>query len=254
MATVNRTIDVEVPVSVAYNQWTQFESFPEFMKGVEAVEQIDETALHFSTNVGGVKRDFNAQILEQVPDSLVSWASIDGPRNAGTVSFEPLGADRTRVSVEIEWEPESLAEKAGSLVGIDDMRVSADLDKFKKFIEERGYETGGWRGSVAAGDVDDSGVAVSPAGTTSELPAVDPDLAAPAATEAADGGDPTRVGQYTEGDYGTERVTDLPAERIEGDYTTEEPLRDPSVERGAEPGPATEAGPGTETRPRPTDR
>ncbi|WP_340639338.1 SRPBCC family protein, partial [Arthrobacter sp. Hiyo1] len=111
MATVNRTIDVEVPVSVAYNQWTQFESFPEFMKGVEAVEQIDETALHFSTNVGGVKRGFNAQILEQVPDSLVSWASVDGPRNAGTVSFEPLGADRTRVSVEIEWEPEALPKR-----------------------------------------------------------------------------------------------------------------------------------------------
>ncbi|WP_442545895.1 SRPBCC family protein [Arthrobacter sp. KN11-1C] len=225
MATVNRTIDVEVPVSVAYNQWTQFESFPEFMKGVEAVEQIDETALHFSTNVGGVKRDYNAQILEQVPDSLVSWASIDGPRNAGSVSFEALGADRTRVSVEIEWEPESIAEKAGSLVGIDDMRVSADLDKFKKFIEERGHETGGWRGSVAAGDVDESGGAFSRSATTSELPAVDPDLTAPAAMEVADGGDATRVGQYTEGDYGTERVADLPAERIEGDYTAEETPR-----------------------------
>ncbi|MDP9904133.1 MULTISPECIES: SRPBCC family protein [Arthrobacter] len=254
MATVNRTIDVEVPVSVAYNQWTQFESFPEFMKGVEAVEQIDETALHFSTNVGGVKRGFNAQILEQVPDSLVSWASVDGPRNAGTVSFEPLGADRTRVSVEIEWEPEGFAEKAGSMVGIDDMRVSADLDKFKKFIEERGYETGAWRGSVAAGDVDDSGSAATPVEATSELPAVDPDLTAPAAMEAADGGDATRVGQYTEGDYGTERVADLPAERIEGDYTTEETPRDPSVERGAEAWPATEAGPGTETGPRPSDR
>ncbi|BAS18135.1 uncharacterized 17.2 kDa protein in melC2-rnhH intergenic region [Arthrobacter sp. Hiyo8] len=254
MATVNRTIDVEVPVSVAYNQWTQFESFPEFMKGVEAVEQIDETALHFSTNVGGVKRGFNAQILEQVPDSLVSWASVDGPRNAGTVSFEPLGADRTRVSVEIEWEPEGFAEKAGSMVGIDDMRVSADLDKFKKFIEERGYETGAWRGSVAAGDVDDSGSAATPVEATSELPAVDPDLTAPAAMEAADGGDATRVGQYTEGDYGTERVADLPAERIEGDYTTEETPRDPSVERGAGAWPATEAGPGTETGPRPSDR
>jgi carbon monoxide dehydrogenase subunit G len=235
MATVNRTIDVEVPVSVAYNQWTQFESFPEFMKGVESVEQIDETALHFSTNVGGVKREFNAQILEQVPDSLVSWASIDGPRNAGTVTFEPLGTDRTRVNVEIEWEPETFTEKAGSLVGIDDMRVSADLDKFKKFIEERGQETGGWRGSVAAGDVEDSGVGAYSAGAASELPAVDPDLTAPAATEAADGGDASRVGQYTEGDYGTERVTDLPTERIEGDYTTE-------------------ARPGTEKGPRPSDR
>ncbi|MCZ9884409.1 SRPBCC family protein [Arthrobacter sp. B2a2-09] len=194
MATVSQIVDVDVPVSVAYNQWTQFETFPEFMKGVEAVEQIDETALHFSTNVGGVKRDYNAQILEQVPDSLVSWASIDGPRHAGTVRFEPLGSDSTRVSVEIEWEPESLAEKAGSLVGIDDLRVSADLDKFKKFIEARGYETGGWRGSMADGDVDDAGAE-------------------------------PHVGQYTEGDYGTERVSDLPAERIQGDYTAEETPR-----------------------------
>ncbi|MDQ0028385.1 SRPBCC family protein [Arthrobacter bambusae] len=230
MATVNKSIDVDVPVSVAYNQWTQFESFPEFMKGVEAVEQIDETALHFSTNVGGVKREFNAQILEQVPDSLVSWASVDGPRNAGSVSFEPLGADRTRVTVEIEWEPESLAEKAGSLVGIDDMRVSADLDKFKKFIEERGYETGGWRGSVAAGDVEDSGAAASSAGTTSGLLSVDPDLTAPAATEAGDGGTPAHVGQYPEGDYGTEQVADRPAEGIQGDYTTEE-TRPPASDR-----------------------
>lgn len=211
MATVNRTIDVEVPVSVAYNQWTQFESFPEFMKGVEAVEQIDETALHFSTNVGGVKRDYNAQILEQVPDSLVSWASIDGPRNAGSVSFEQLGPDRTRVNVEIEWEPGSFAEKAGSLVGIDDLRVSADLDKFKEFIEARGQETGAWRGSVA------------------------------------DGGAQPHVGQYTEGDYCTERVLDLPSERIQGDYTAEETLDDPSGR------PSSEPLPGTESRPRPTD-
>ncbi|MCX2750245.1 SRPBCC family protein [Arthrobacter sp. MI7-26] len=246
MATVNRTIDVEVPVSVAYNQWTQFESFPEFMKGVEAVRQIDETALHFSTNVGGVKRDFNAQILEQVPDSLVSWASIDGPRNAGSVRFEPLGRDRTRVNVEIEWEPESFVEKAGSLVGIDDLRVSADLDKFKEFIEARGQETGAWRGSVADGDVDDAGEAFG-AATTSELPAVDPDLTAPAATNAADGGAQPHVGQYTEGDYGTERVLDLPAERIQGDYTAEETLDDPSGLPGSEPLP------GTESRPRPTD-
>ncbi|MHC6220874.1 SRPBCC family protein [Arthrobacter sp. MMS24-S77] len=241
MATVNQTIDVEVPVSVAYNQWTQFESFPEFMKGVEAVQQIDETALHFSTTVGGVKRDFNAQILEQVPDSLVSWASIDGPRNAGSVRFEPLGTDRTRVSVEIEWEPESFVEKAGSLVGIDDLRVSADLDKFKKFIEARGYATGGWRGSVTSGDVDDRGEA-SGVEITSELPAVDPDLTAPAATNSAADQD-ERVGQYTEGDYGTERVGDVPVEGIQGDYAAEETLNGPSAAPRSGPRTGTEPGP-----------
>ncbi|TVU64134.1 SRPBCC family protein [Paenarthrobacter nitroguajacolicus] len=157
MATVNKSIEVDVPVSVAYNQWTQFETFPEFMNGVESVEQIDETALHFSTNVGGVKRDFNAQIVEQIPDSLVSWASVDGPRNGGTVSFESLEPTKTRVNVEIVWEPESLTEKAGSALGVDGMRVGADLDKFKKFIEAQGHETGAWRGTVSGGDVDDTG-------------------------------------------------------------------------------------------------
>ncbi|WP_284975107.1 SRPBCC family protein [Arthrobacter sp. efr-133-TYG-104] len=195
MATVNKSIEVDVPVSVAYNQWTQFETFPEFMNGVESVEQIDETALHFSTNVGGVKREYNAQIVEQVPDSLVSWASVDGPRNGGTVSFEPLDGGRTRVNVEIIWEPETLTEKAGSALGVDGMRVGADLDKFKKFIEVQGRETGAWRGTVSGGDVEDTGVEVNhmqavdgdfgPSGvpTAIGMPSTDPDLAAPAAED-----------------------------------------------------------------------
>ncbi|BCW12113.1 cyclase [Arthrobacter sp. NtRootA4] len=157
MATVNKSIYVDVPVSVAYNQWTQFESFPEFMNGVESVKQIDDTALHFSTNVGGVKREYNAQIIEQVPDALVSWTSVDGPRNSGTVSFVPLEDARTRVNVAIDWEPEGLAEKAGSALGVDELRVGADLDKFKKFIEAQGQESGAWRGTVSGGDVDDAG-------------------------------------------------------------------------------------------------
>ena len=185
MATVNKSIEVDVPVSVAYNQWTQFETFPQFMNGVEAVEQIDETGLHFSTNVGGVKREYNAQIIEQVPDSLVSWASVDGPRNGGTVSFEPLDAGRTRVNVEIVWEPEGLAEKAGSALGADSLRVGADLDKFKKFIEAQGHETGAWRGTVSGGDVDDTGETFRSGAATAEFPPVDPDLSAPAADVSA---------------------------------------------------------------------
>lgn len=234
MHTVTKAVEVEVPVSVAYNQWTQFESFPRFMSGVEDVRQIDDATLHFSTKVAGVKREYDARITEQVPDTVISWESLEQPRNAGSVQFDSLGPARSGVRVTLEWEPETFTEKAGSLVGIDDMRVSADLDKFKKFIEERGHETGAWRGSVAAGDVEDSGVGTYPAETASEI-AVDPDLSAPAATEAVDGGEPTGVGQYTEGDYGTERVTDLPPERIEGDYTTQ-------------------ARPGTEKGPRTSDR
>lgn len=155
MATVDQTIEVEVPVSTAYNQWTQFETFPEFMNGVESVKQLDGTTLHFSTRTAGVHREYDARILDQVPDSLISWESLDGPRNAGLVRFEPLGPDRSRVSVTIEWTPESFTEKTGAVVGADELQVGADMDRFKKFIEERGRETGAWRSTVVSGQVDE---------------------------------------------------------------------------------------------------
>jgi uncharacterized membrane protein len=160
VASVHESIEVDVPVSTAYNQWTQFETFPEFMKGVEAVEQIDETSLQFRTATAGVRREYLAQITEQTPDRRIAWVSTDKPRNAGTVTFEPLGAERARVKVELEWEPEGLLENAGSAVGADSRQVSADLGRFKQFIESRGIETGEWRSSVDLGEVDD------PAGTT----------------------------------------------------------------------------------------
>ena len=156
MATVQRSIEVDVPVSTAYNQWTQFETFPEFMKGVEAVEQIDETSLQFRTDIAGVRREYLAQITEQTPDRKIAWVSTDKPRNAGTVTFESLGAERARVNVELEWDPEGLVEKAGSAVGADSRQVTADLGRFKEFIEPRGLETGEWRSSVARGEVDDT--------------------------------------------------------------------------------------------------
>ncbi len=155
MATVDQTIEVDVPVSTAYNQWTQFETFPEFMSGVEAVRQLNDTTLHFSTNTAGVQREYDARILDQVPDSVIRWESMDGPRNAGVVRFEPLGPRRSRVTVTIEWTPEGLAEKSGAAVGLDDFQVGADLNKFKKFIENRGSETGAWRSTVASGQVED---------------------------------------------------------------------------------------------------
>lgn len=156
MATLHESIEVDVPVSTAYNQWTQFETFPRFMSGVESVEQIDDTALYFKTDIAGVKREYNAQIVDQIPDERIAWVSTDKPRNAGTVTFEPLGAGRTLVNVELEWEPETLTEKAGAALGADDRQVRADLRKFKEFIEERGRETGAWRSSVVDGDVEDS--------------------------------------------------------------------------------------------------
>lgn len=160
MARVQESIDVDVPVSTAYNQWTQFETFPVFMKGVESVEQIDETSLQFRTAVAGVRREYLAQITEQTPDQKIAWVSADKPCNAGVVTFAPLGTERSRVNVELEWEPEGVTEKTGSALGADSRQVSADLGRFKEFIESRGIETGQWRSSVRGGEVDD----VDPAG------------------------------------------------------------------------------------------
>jgi uncharacterized membrane protein len=148
MASVTESVDVDVPVSTAYNQWTQFESFPQFMGGVEEIRQTDETHQHWKTSVGGVEREFDTQITEQHPDERVAWRSTDGTTHAGVVTFHRLSDTSTRVTAQIDWQPEGLVEKAGAAVGVDDRRVKKDLTRFKEFIESRGHETGGWRGDV----------------------------------------------------------------------------------------------------------
>jgi ribosome-associated toxin RatA of RatAB toxin-antitoxin module len=148
MATVEESIDVAVPVSTAYNQWTQFESFPEFMGGVEAVTQLTATTNRWSAKVGGVEREFETEIVEQQPDRKVSWRSVDGTTHAGTVDFESLGETTTRVNVRLQWDTETVAEKVGAALGFDSRQVKADLRRFKEFIESRQQETGAWRGSV----------------------------------------------------------------------------------------------------------
>jgi carbon monoxide dehydrogenase subunit G len=146
---VEETIEVDVPVSTAYNQWTQFESFPEFMGGVQRVEQTSPTTTHWVAEVGGIKREWDAAILEQVPDTKVAWAATQGATNAGAVYFAPIGVDRTSVRLTLEYEPEGLVEKAGDALNVVERRAKADLEKFKAFIESRGTETGAWRGAVA---------------------------------------------------------------------------------------------------------
>jgi uncharacterized membrane protein len=148
MAKIDKTIEVDVPVSTAYNQWTQFEDFPQFMENVESVQQADDTQLHWVAEYGGKRREWDAEITEQVPDKTIAWRSLGGVTHNGTVTFEPLGPDQTRIRVEIEWEPEGVVEKAGAAVGFDERSVSEDLDRFKAFIEARGVETGAWRGRV----------------------------------------------------------------------------------------------------------
>ncbi len=148
MSTIQKTVDVRVPVSTAYNQWTQFEEFPHFMDGVESITQRDDKNLHWQVNVGGVEREFDAEITEQHPDERVAWRSIEGPDHAGVVTFHRLSEDETRVSLQLEWDPDGFVEKAGSLLQFDDRQVAGDLKRFKRFIESRGTETGGWRGDI----------------------------------------------------------------------------------------------------------
>lgn len=148
MSTFQESIDVEVPVRMAYNQWTQFEDFPKFMEGVEQVQQLSDDTIRWVAEIGGKKEEWTARITEQEPDSRVAWESQEGARNAGQVSFQPLGSDSSRITLQMEFEPEGAIEKAGDATGIVEKRVQGDLKRFKEFIESRGAETGAWRGEI----------------------------------------------------------------------------------------------------------
>ncbi|MEU4222094.1 SRPBCC family protein [Actinoplanes sp. NPDC026623] len=149
MSTVTESVDVNVPVRTAYNQWTQFEDFPRFMSGVEEIHQLDDSTTHWKTNIDGVKREFDARITEQLPDERVAWTSVEGSRQAGVVTFHRLDAAHTRVTVQMELEPDGIVEQAGNKLGFLDRQVKGDLRRFKEFIEGRGgVETGEWRGEV----------------------------------------------------------------------------------------------------------
>jgi uncharacterized membrane protein len=149
--TITESIEVGVPVSTAYNQWTQFEDFPLFMEGVEHVQQLDDTRLHWVTTIAGRKAEWDAKILEQHPDRLISWVSEDGKKTRGTVTFEPRGSSRALIRLSMSYPPEGPVEAVGSTAGMDVWRVRGDLERFKEFIEGRGVETGAWRGEVSAG-------------------------------------------------------------------------------------------------------
>ena len=143
------TIEVDVPIRTAYDQWTQFEEFPKFMDGVDRVTQVTDERTHWQVAVGGLHREFDAEIVEQHPDQVVAWRSLDGPTHNGEVRFEPIGQSRTRVDLRMEVEPEGIAEKAGEALGVVDHRIKADLERFKAFIETIGAQTGGWRGHIS---------------------------------------------------------------------------------------------------------
>lgn len=152
MQTIQESIEVDVPVRMAYNQWTQFEEFPRFMEGIEHVHQLDDKRLHFAASIAGRHHEWDAEIVEQVPEQKVAWRSTSGKHIDGEVQFDKIGDNRTRVNVTMAFEPEGI-EKVGEALGIASARVRGDLKRFKSFIEARGHETGAWRGEIHGGQV-----------------------------------------------------------------------------------------------------
>src|SRR5580765_2714179 len=148
--TIDASLEVDVPVSTAYNQWTQFEDFPLFMEGVDHVQQLDDTRLHWAATIAGKKAEWDAKILEQHPDRQISWISEDGKKTRGTVSFEPISESKTRIRISMSYQADPI-ETVGSAAGLDSLRVKGDLERFKELVETRGTESGAWRGEVAAG-------------------------------------------------------------------------------------------------------
>jgi uncharacterized membrane protein len=148
MSVIEKSIEIEVPVTTAYNQWTQFEEFPRFMEGVKEVKQVDDTHLRWKADIGGKEKEWDAEITEQIPDNRIAWRSRGGAMNAGVVSFHRLSDSRSKVMLQMEYDPQGVVENVGDAVGVVSQRVLGDLERFKRYIESRRQETGAWRGTV----------------------------------------------------------------------------------------------------------
>lgn len=153
MSKILESIDVDVPVRVAYDQWTQFEEFPRFMEGVKQIEQLTDTTLRWTASIAGVEKTWQAEITEQTPDQRIAWNATSGAENAGVVTFHRLDDERCRVTLQLDVDPEGVLEAAGDALGFVQRRAKGDLERFKEFIEQRGAPTGAWRGEVKQTDV-----------------------------------------------------------------------------------------------------
>jgi uncharacterized membrane protein len=153
MSKIEASIDVNVPVRVAYDQWTQFEEFPRFMDGVESVQHTDDTHLHWVAEIAGVRKEWDAEITQQEPDQRIAWNSTSGADNAGAVDFHRLDDNKTRITLTMDVEPEGIIENLGNAIGIPERQIEGDLERFKAFIEQRAVPTGAWRGTVKQDDV-----------------------------------------------------------------------------------------------------
>ncbi|BBL76165.1 SRPBCC family protein [Methylomagnum ishizawai] len=148
MANLHQSIEIDVPVQTAYNQWTQFEDFPSFMENIEEVQQLDDQHLHWRASIGGTEREWETEITEQIPDQRIAWRTVSGAENRGVVRFESLGTDRTLLTVDVEYQPGTLTEKIGDMLGMVSSNIEEDLENFKEFIESQGGETGAWRSEI----------------------------------------------------------------------------------------------------------
>ena len=153
MATIEQSIEANAPLRAVYNQWTQFEDFPRFMDGVKEVTQLDDKRLHWRAVIGGKEKEWDAEIVEQRPDERIAWTSRNGPWNAGVVTFHRLDDSRTKVMLQIDYEPRGVVENVADALGVVSARVKGDLERFTEFIERRGRETGAWRGRIEHGEV-----------------------------------------------------------------------------------------------------
>ena len=147
-SSIMESIDVNVPVRTAYNQWTQFEEFPRFMQGLEKVEQLDDETLRWSAELGGKHKQWTAKITEQIPDKRIAWTSTSGALNAGVVTFHRINDNECRVALQMDYEPEGVLENVGDTIGVVQYNVRQDLERFKEFIENQGEETGAYRGEI----------------------------------------------------------------------------------------------------------
>jgi uncharacterized membrane protein len=167
MEHIEKSIDVNAPLSTVYNQWTQFEDFPEFMEGVLEVRQLDDKRLHWKAKIAGKEKEWDAEIFEQTPDACIAWRSISGTMNTGKVSFQSLGPSKTRVKLKINYDPEGVVENIGGAIGVVSARVQGDLNRFKAYLETRRTESGAWRGEIHGREVQPEGTAT---GANATLP------------------------------------------------------------------------------------
>jgi uncharacterized membrane protein len=154
MASIEESIEVGVPVRVAYNQWTQFEEFPRFMEGVKEVHQLDDKHLHWRAEIAGKAKEWDAEITEQIPDERIAWTSRSGPWNAGVVTFHRIDDTHTKAMLQLDYDPEGIVENLGNTLGVVKARVKGDMQRFREFVESRGRETGAWRGEIKQGQVE----------------------------------------------------------------------------------------------------